>query len=386
MNPPRPAGLPLTTVELSLRPRIKVLVIDDSAVARRMLAKVIAQDSRLEVVGTAPDALIARNKIERLKPDVLTLDVEMPGMDGITFLGQLMRLRPMPVVMVSALTEAGAGVTLQALELGAIDFVTKPAQGTPAGLNQFAHEIQRKIRIAARAQIHLRPAQDIEPGLVKQSPIKACALPTTERLIAIGASTGGTEAIREVLEKMPFDAPPIVIAQHIPANFSGPFARRLDERCAISVCVPEDGQPIQQGHAFVAPGDRHLRVERTRSGLVCRLDDGEPVNRHKPSVDVLFQSAAEHCGQKAIGILLTGMGADGARGLKALRDLGAPTIAQDAASSVVWGMPGEAVRMGAADFVLPLAEIADHGLRLALHGGRYASIKVLRQLSAVIAQ
>lgn len=370
MNPPRPAGLPLTTVELSLRPRIKVLIIDDSAVARRMLAELIAQDSRLEVVGTAPDAFIARDKIKRLKPDVLTLDVEMPGMDGITFLGLLMRLSPMPVVMVSALTEADASITLQALELGAIDFVTKPARGVPGELKGFAQAVQRKIRIAACAQMQPPVATGVVPDRVERVPLAVGVVPTTERVIAIGASTGGTEAIREVLEKMPFDAPAIVITQHIPATFSGPFARRLDERCALSVCVPQDGQPIRQGHAYVAPGDRHLRVERTRSGLVCRLDDGEPVNRHKPSVDVLFQSVAEHCGQKAIGILLTGMGADGARGLKTLRELGAPTIAQDAASSVVWGMPGEAVRLGAADLVLPLAEIAAHGLRLALHGKR----------------
>ncbi len=345
--------------------KFKVLIIDDSALMRSILREVIAQDPELEVVGTAADPYIARAEIKRLNPDVLTLDVEIPRMDGITFLGNLMRLRPMPVVMISALTEAGAEVTLAALELGAIDFVTKPKLDMAQGLQGYAHEILHKIRTAARAKV--RPREAPLRGAVSSIRLPALSrFRTTDRLIAIGASTGGTEAIRVVLEKMPANAPAIMITQHIPTAFSTPFARRLNSISEMTVCEAADGQPILQGHAYVAPGDRHLRVLRDGARLVCRLDDGAAVNQHRPSVDVMFKSIAEQVGFNAVGILLTGMGSDGAQGLKVLQGVGAATIAQDEETSVVWGMPGEAVKLNAADQVLRIERIAQCGQNAAL--------------------
>lgn len=345
--------------------RKKVLIIDDSALVRRVLSELLASDPELEVVGTASDPYVAREEIKRLKPDVLTLDVEMPRMDGVTFLGNLMRLRPMPVVMISSLTGAGADVTLAALELGAVDFVTKPKLDVAQGLQAYAEEIVRKVRAAASARVRVREEQDVVASTGRR--LRALqSFRTTDRLIAIGASTGGTEAIRVILQQMPPDAPATVITQHIPIAFSEPFARRLNANSAMTVCQAEDGQQILQGHAYVAPGDRHLRVQRSGARLLCRLDDGPPVNRHKPSVDVLFQSVAEQVGWNAVGVLLTGMGGDGALGLLAMQTSGAPTIAQDEATSVVWGMPGEAVKLKAADHVLPLELIAHRSLESAL--------------------
>ena len=309
-------------------------------------------------MGTASDPLIARDKIKQLRPDVLTLDVEMPRMDGLTFLENLMRLHPMPVLMVSSLTERGAEVTLQALELGAVDFVTKPKMDVTAGLTAYAQELRDKVKMAAA----VRP----RGALVSAPRTKAAARPfrTTERLIAIGASTGGTEAIKVVLERMPADAPAIVITQHIPAAFSGPFAERMDRSSAMSVSEAHDGQQIVPGHAYIAPGGRHLLVARDGARYVCRITDTEPENRHRPSVDVLFRSVAFHAGGNAVGAILTGMGADGARGLLEMRERGARTLAQDERSSVVWGMPGAAVKIQAAEQILPLDEIADRLLAL----------------------
>ncbi len=346
--------------------KTKVLIVDDSALVRQVLTKVIGEDSDLEVVGTASDPFMARDEIKRLNPDVITLDVEMPKMDGVTFLGNLMRLRPMPVVMISSLTEVGADVTLNALELGAVDFVTKPKLDISQGLTDYAHEIVAKIRAAARAKVRPLDISRTAAAAAKTPPMQR--FKTTDRLLAIGASTGGTEAIKAVLATMPADAPAVVITQHIPAAFSEPFAKRLNNSCAMTVCQAQDGQQILQGHAYVAPGDKHLKVERSGARLICRLDDGEPVNRHKPSVDVMFNSIATQVGFNAVGMLLTGMGADGALGLKAMRAAGAPTIAQDEQTSVVWGMPGEAVRIDAADFVLPLERIAERSMKLALQG------------------
>ncbi|MGD9601902.1 MAG: chemotaxis response regulator protein-glutamate methylesterase [Gammaproteobacteria bacterium] len=344
--------------------KARVLIVDDSALVRRILSDLISRDPELEVVGTATDPYMAREQIKRLNPDVLTLDVEMPKMDGVTFLANLMRLRPMPVVMISSLTEAGADVTLSALELGAVDFVTKPKLDISQGLHEYAREIVARVRAASKARVRAREEKQIVANTTKMlNPLRQFR--TTDRLIAIGASTGGTEAIRVVLEQMPANAPAVVITQHIPAAFSEPFAKRLDQSCAMTVCHATDGQQILQGHAYVAPGDRHLRVVRSGARLVCRLDDGEPVNRHKPSVDVMFHSIAEQVGFNAVGVLLTGMGADGARGLKALQAAGAPTIAQDEATSVVWGMPGEAVKLGAVDHVLPLERVAHRCLEAA---------------------
>jgi two-component system chemotaxis response regulator CheB len=327
--------------------RIKVLVVDDSALMRQMLREFLCADPGIEVVGAAPDPYAARDMIKQLQPDVLTLDVEMPRMDGLTFLENLMRLRPMPVVMVSSLTEQGAEITLQALELGAVDFVTKPKLDLARGMAAYAGELVAKIKCATAAPPARRP------------------FGTTEKIIAIGASTGGTEAIREVLERMPADAPAVLITQHIPAAFSGPFAARMDRHSAMAVCEAQDGQQVVPGHAYIAPGDRHLILARNGARYVCRLTEAPPENRHRPSVDTLFRSVAEQAGGNAVGALLTGMGEDGARGMLLLRQAGAPTLAQDEASSVVWGMPGAAVKMGAAQHILPLASVAQKLLDLA---------------------
>ncbi|GAB6195548.1 protein-glutamate methylesterase/protein-glutamine glutaminase [Lysobacter xanthus] len=332
---------------------IRVLVVDDSALIRQLMTELLSADPGIHVVGAAADPFIAREKIKQLDPDVLTLDVEMPRMDGLTFLQNLMRLRPMPVVMVSSLTEAGATVTLDALALGAVDFVTKPAIDVARGLSEYATVLQEKVRAAAKARV-----ARIEVRAATAAAAAPMSYRTTDRLLAIGASTGGTEAIREVLSAMPADAPAIVITQHIPAQFSGPFAERLNKHSRMTVCQAEDGQQIMPGHAYVAPGDRHLRVQRSGARWVCRLRDDAPVSGHRPSVDVLFESVAQHAGRNASAALLTGMGEDGARGLLALRKAGTATIAQDQATSVVWGMPGAAVTRGAAMEVVPLADVA----------------------------
>jgi two-component system chemotaxis response regulator CheB len=348
--------------------KIKVLVIDDSALIRQVLTELLNSDPEIEVVGTAQDPIIARDKIKQLNPDVLTLDVEMPKMDGITFLRNLMRLRPMPVVMVSTLTQQGADVTFEALELGAIDFVTKPRLDIKEQLQGYVEEITEKVRIASRAKVtaitdrarnkdkDVKRTADVV--LEKRAAPAATKLKTTEKIIAIGASTGGTEAIREVLENMPADAPSIVITQHIPPKFSTSFAQRMDSISAMTVYEAEDGQQIVPGHVYIAPGDRHLLVERSGARYYCRLNDGPAVSRHKPSVDVLLRSVAQCVGPNAIGVMLTGMGDDGARGMLEMKEAGAATLAQDEATSVVWGMPGEAVKCGAVDTQLPLSSIA----------------------------
>jgi two-component system chemotaxis response regulator CheB len=345
------------------RGRIKVLIIDDSALVRSLLTRILGADSELEVVGTAPDAFIAREKIKLLQPDVLTLDVEMPRMDGLQFLRNLMRLRPMPVVMCSSLTERGADVTLAALELGAVDFVTKPRIDVAHVLQSYADELIAKVKAAAAARVRAFSGPLVPLGEAgARAGAAGAALPararSADQIVAIGASTGGTEAIRQVLSRLPSDAPGVVISQHIPRAFSGQFAARMDACAAVSVQEAQDGALIQPGHVFIAPGDRHLLVERDGAYCRCRLHDGGPVNRHRPSIDLLFASVAEQVGTRAIGVLLTGMGNDGARGLKQMRAHGAHTIAQDEASSVVWGMPGAAVALGAAERVLPIEQIA----------------------------
>ncbi|MFP4208645.1 MAG: chemotaxis response regulator protein-glutamate methylesterase [Wenzhouxiangella sp.] len=336
---------------------VRVLIVDDSALVRTILTRVLDSDPEIEVVGTAPDPFVARDKIKQLNPDVITLDIEMPRMDGITFLKNLMRLRPMPVVMVSTLTQHGADATLKALALGAVDYVGKPQADVGEKLGEYAEELIEKVKSAASSRprtLRVTPPPRIERFT-----------PATRRLVVMGASTGGTQAVREILEVLPASAPPIVIAQHIPASFSKPFAERLDQHSAMTVCEAEDGMRIKPGHAYIAPGDRHLGVGRSGLEWVCQVHDGKRVNRHRPSVDVLFLTAARHVGKHAIGVLLTGMGDDGARGLKAVRDAGAQTLVQDEATSVVWGMPGAAVRLGASDQVLPLGDIAQALLALA---------------------
>jgi two-component system, chemotaxis family, protein-glutamate methylesterase/glutaminase len=349
--------------------RIRVLIIDDSALVRRILSELLSGDREMEVVGTASDAYMARDKIKQFDPDVLTLDVEMPKMDGVTFLRNLMRLRPMPVVMVSSLTEHGAEITLDALAVGAVDYLPKPKIDVAATLGDYAEELRAKIKAAAKARVRqytgaasssaalpqVAPRYSADAVLAKTPAPRQFR--TTDRIIAIGASTGGTEAIKDVLIRLPADTPGIVIAQHIPKAFSTPFARRMDACCQMTVYEAEDGQQILPGHVYIAPGDRHLLLVRDGARYVCRLDDGQPVNRHKPSVDVLFRSVAQQAGRNAIGVILTGMGKDGATGLKEMREAGCTTIAQDEATSVVWGMPREAVALGAAAHVLGLHEI-----------------------------
>jgi two-component system, chemotaxis family, protein-glutamate methylesterase/glutaminase len=341
--------------------RVRVLIIDDSAYVREIMTEILRADSGIEVVGCASDAHVAREMIRQLNPDVLTLDVEMPRMDGLTFLRNLMRLRPMPVVMVSSLTERGAEVTLEALALGAVDFLPKPHLDLGTTLRDYAAELVGMVKGAALAGVRPggtgNPAGHASTAMAAKTARAQTAVSTTSLVLAIGASAGGTEAIRELLSGLPADAPGTVITQHIPKAFSAPFARRLNESSAMCVQEAEDGQQILGGHAYVAPGDTHLRVERYGARYVCRLDPGPAVNRHRPSVDVMFQSVARATGARSIGVLLTGMGRDGAQGLLEMRTAGSHTIAQDEASSVVWGMPGEAVAIGAAQLVLPLPAI-----------------------------
>ena len=358
---------------------IKVLIVDDSALVRKILSEMLAADRELQVVGTAADPYAARERIKQLNPDVITLDVEMPRMDGLTFLENLMRLRPMPVVMVSSLTQRGADVTLRALELGAIDFVAKPRVDISGSLAGYADELIAKLKMAAGARVAPRAGPRAAAAATGGEPRRRAeaisphvpvsrVVRTTDRIVGIGASTGGTEAIRELLEALPPDAPAIVISQHIPAAFSKPFAERMNRCAAMSVCEAQDGQHILPGHVYIAPGDQHVMVERDGARYRCRLSSAAPVNRHRPSVDVMFRSIAQNVGPNATGVLLTGMGEDGARGLLEMSQAGAHTIAQDEASSIVWGMPGAAVRLGAAQQVLPLARIAPALLELSTLG------------------
>ncbi|WP_448142590.1 protein-glutamate methylesterase/protein-glutamine glutaminase [Stenotrophomonas bentonitica] len=346
----------------------RVLIVDDSAVVRQMLSEILASDPGIEVVGTAADPLLAREKIKRLAPDVITLDVEMPRMDGLAFLENLMRLHPLPVVMISSLTERGADTTLQALALGAVDFISKPKFDVARGLQGYAEEIIGKVKMAARSRVRTL-ARPITPRItlyaVAPSPARSIQFRTTDRLIAIGASAGGTEALRVVLEGLPADAPAVVLTQHLPATFSTAFAERLDRHSAMSVREASDGEAVLPGHAYLPPGGKHLRVIRDGARWRCRVDDGPAVNRHKPAVDVLFRSVAESAGANAIGAILTGMGDDGARGLLELKNVGAPTLVQDEATSVVWGMPGAAFKLGATDEQVPLERIAERLMALA---------------------
>ncbi len=348
--------------------KTRVVVVDDSALVRSLLAEIINRQPDMECIGAAADPFAAREMIRNLNPDVITLDVEMPRMDGIDFLSKLMRLRPMPVVMVSTLTERGAEVTMRALELGALDFVAKPKIGVADGLKQLAEEITEKIRIASKAHVKRAPAPPAAAAAPGSAPGVAKAAPnpsplgrlSTEKIIFIGASTGGTEATKEVLVNLPADSPAVVITQHMPPGFTKSYAARLDTLCKIRVKEAVDGERILPGHAYIAPGGLHLSVERSGANYVARVRDGEPVNRHKPSVEVLFESAARVVGQNAFGIMLTGMGADGARAMKAMREAGSYNYAQNESTCVVFGMPREAIQHGAANEVLPLQDIAPH--------------------------
>lgn len=347
------------------RPPVRVLVVDDSAVMRQLLAGMLSRDPGIEVVGTAADPLIARDKIRRLDPHVLTLDIEMPRMNGMEFLAELMRERPMPVIMVSSLTERGAAASLQALELGAVDVVAKPRASAIHEFERSAADIAAKVRQAARARVQAGPRRTDSGNSAPRAATAAFPASRALPLLAIGASAGGTEAIRHVLAAMPDNGPPVLVVQHIPGAFSRAFVARLARHSPMQVKEARHGAPILPGHAYLPPPERHLAVTRGKSGLECALPDAGPVNHHRPSVDVLFHSIAAHAGARAVGALLTGMGDDGARGLLAMRMAGARTLVQDKATSVVWGMPGAAMRIQAADESVPLPQIPARLLELA---------------------
>ena len=363
--------------------KISVVVVDDSALVRSLLSDIINRQADMACIGTAADPYAAREVIRSLNPDVITLDVEMPRMDGISFLERLMRLRPMPVIMVSTLTERGAEVTLRALELGAVDFVAKPRAGVADGLQQLADDITEKIRMASAVRVIKQMPFSRTPTATVDAPMRGLGQRTSsasvpvapgsgstfrcDKVIFIGASTGGTEATREVLVDMPEDGPPILITQHMPAGYTQNYARRLDSLARIRVKEAEHQERLLPGHAYIAPGGRHLRIGRSGGALVTLLSDEDPVNRHRPSVEVLFESAARVVGPNAVGIMLTGMGGDGARAMRLMKDTGAYNIAQSEETCVVFGMPREAIRHEAVHEVLPLKDIAGHVLELLRH-------------------
>ena len=353
--------------------KISVLVIDDSALIRKLLTEIINTRPDMEVIGAAPDPIVAREMIRTLNPDVLTLDVEMPKMDGLEFLEKLMRLRPMPVVMVSTLTERGSEVTFRALELGAVDFVAKPKMDIRNGLEAYTDEITGKIRAASTARIHrLEPVASNSGvnGNIVQMPRHHGI--STEKLIIIGASTGGTEAIKDVLIHLPPDCPGILIAQHMPEGFTRSFAERLDRLCRIRVTEAEGGERVLPGHAYIAPGHSHLLLRKSGANYMTELSQADPVNRHRPSVDVLFQSAAHCAGKNAVGVILTGMGKDGAAGMLDMHHAGAYNLAQDETSCVVFGMPKEAITLGAVDEIVPLQDMARRVLARLVGAGKQA--------------
>ncbi len=346
-------------------PRIRVLVIDDSASVRQALVDLLERDGDIEVIDTASDPFVAAERLRVRTPDVITLDVEMPKMNGLEFLDKLMRAKPTPVVMISSATQRGSEVTFRALELGAVDFVTKPKlnEQTP---DDYGAMIADKIRAAKSARLkaprRANPEDTVTmPAVAPKRPVPV-GVKTTDRLIAVGASTGGTEAIRELLSGMPPDCPGIVIVQHMPENFTRMFAERLNGLCEIVVKEAEHNDPILPGHAYVAPGGKHLWVKREGAQLVAKLSTEPPMNLHRPSVDFLFMSVAKFVGADAVGVILTGMGKDGAKGMLEMKQAGAWTLAQDEATSVIFGMPREAIELDAVHEVAPLGRIGDKAL------------------------
>lgn len=338
--------------------KYKVLIVDDSALMRALLSDIVNADRSLEVCGVASDPIQAREMIKQLNPDVLTLDIEMPKMSGIEFLRRLMRLRPMPVVMISTLTQEGAPETLHALELGAVDFLPKPKNRDISAIGEYANDIQLKLRIAAQANLS---QLSFKPKLARPNSNELIGVQAQHRagyVCAIGASTGGTEAIRSVVRLLPADFAPVVVTQHIPAAFSASFAARVNEVSEINVCEAKDGQAIESGNVYIAPGDYHLQVKKHGGELYCALSDGPRVNMHKPSVEVMFDSVTEACGANATGVMLTGMGADGAEAMLRMRKAGATTLVQSEESSVIWGMPKAAYQLGAATDVVDLDKMA----------------------------
>jgi two-component system, chemotaxis family, protein-glutamate methylesterase/glutaminase len=331
----------------------RVLIIDDSALMRKLLTALLSEDPEIEVVDAAPDPLVAREMIKALNPDVVTLDVEMPKMDGLTFLRKIMALRPMPVVMISTLTQVGTEVTLEALEAGAVDFVPKPTSSVGPAMMALAEELRAKVKAAALTRVRIRPEKP-----KARLPQRQALNRQTGKILMIGASTGGVEALKTLLMDLPPDCPPTLVTQHMPERFTAAFANRLNRECPMSVCEAADMQRIQPGCVYIAPGAHHLELVREGLGWVCRLHDGPPVSGHRPSVDVLFRSGARAAGSKIIGVILTGMGKDGAEGMLELRKSGASTLGQDEATSLIYGMPRVAFERGAVERQYPLTELA----------------------------
>ncbi|MDQ3392748.1 MAG: chemotaxis response regulator protein-glutamate methylesterase [Bacteroidota bacterium] len=350
-----------------MKQKIKVLIVDDSAVVRQTLSMILESDPSIEVIGTAADPYIAAAKISAELPDVITLDVEMPKMDGLTFLRKIMSQHPIPVIIVSSLTLQGAETSLKALEYGAFEIITKPQLHTKEFLDEAKEKICGLVKAASKATIKRKSSVfNVQPKLTTDAVIKQAPksmIQTTEKVIAVGASTGGTEALRIFLEAFPLDCPGIVIVQHMPEMFTKSFAKRLNEICKITVKEAENGDTVIRGRALIAPGNKHLLLKRSGARYYVEVKDGPLVNRHKPSVDVLFRSTAQYAGKNSIGIIMTGMGDDGARGLLEMKEAGAKTIAQDEKSCVVFGMPKEAIKLNAAEKILPLEGIAPHILK-----------------------
>ena len=350
--------------------KIKVLIVDDSAVVRQTLADILSSDPDIEIMATASDPFVAAERLKEGIPDVITLDVEMPRMDGITFLQKIMSQHPIPVVMCSSLTEKGSETALKALEYGAVEIIEKPAMGTKQFLQEARVRICDVVKAAASVQPRklvpssLRHEPKLTADVVIAKPSGKAMIQTTEQVVVVGASTGGTEALRIFLEALPADTPGIVIVQHMPEHFTAAFARRLDGLCRITVKEAADGDTVVRGRALIAPGNRHTLLKRSGARYYVEVKDGPLVSRHRPSVDVLFRSAARYAGKNAVAAIMTGMGDDGAKGMKEMKDAGARTIAQDEASCVVFGMPKEAIKLGAAEFVMPLEKIAGEILRL----------------------
>jgi two-component system, chemotaxis family, protein-glutamate methylesterase/glutaminase len=341
---------------------VRVLIVDDSAVMRQLLTGLLEADPDITVVGTAADPYIARDRIKTLNPDVITLDVEMPHMDGLTFLRKIMALRPMPVVMISTLTQSGAETTLEALEVGAVDFIAKPAHEQAERLSELADELQQKVKAAAQVRVAVRRAPPPAP------PTPRRLLRPTGRIVFVGASTGGVEALKSLLMGLPENCPPTLITQHMPPRFTTGFAERLNRECPMKVSEAADGDVLEAGHVYIAPGSHHLEIVRAGSGHVCRLSDGPPVSGHRPSVDVLFRSAARVCAKTAVAAILTGMGKDGAEGMLELRRAGGVTLGQDEESSLIYGMPRAAFERDAVMRQYSLSRMADAILDACEHG------------------
>lgn len=355
-----------------MRKKIRVLIVDDAAVAREAISSVLNADPEIEVMATAADPFIAAQKMQKEIPDVIILDVEMPRMDGLTFLKKIMHQHPLPVIMCSSLAESGSETVIKAMEYGAVDIIQKPRMGTKAFLEESRMRICDAVKAASSARVlpveHPMPSQRVQPKLTADAvlpPGSSCAmLETTEKVVVVGASTGGTEALREFLMQFPADAPGIVIVQHMPENFTAAFAKRLDGLCNLTVKEAAEGDSVIRGRALIAPGNRHTLLQRSGARYYVSIKDGPLVSRHRPSVDVLFRSAARYAGKNCIGVIMTGMGDDGAKGMKEMKDAGAVNIAQDEESCVVYGMPKEAVKAGGVDVILPLSRIASKVMQL----------------------